>query len=69
MVGFMTDQVEQDSKRLQMVDEGKITVRESEEQAQEWEKVRDGAFFVVVWLAFSGNPAPACFVGTTLSAF
>lgn len=35
----MTDQVDQDLKRRRLVDEGKITVRESEEQADEWERV------------------------------
>jgi hypothetical protein len=37
--GYMTDQVDQDLKRRQQVDEGKITIRESEEQAEEWERV------------------------------
>jgi hypothetical protein len=39
LASFMTDQVEQELKRHKMVDDGQITSREAEEQAEEWEKV------------------------------
>lgn len=37
----MSDQLEGELKRNQLVQEGKISQVEADEQAQEWEKVRD----------------------------
>ena len=39
MANFMTDQMEQDLKRQELVNQGKLSVREANEQAAEWEKV------------------------------
>jgi hypothetical protein len=37
--GFMSEQLEGDLKRNELVSEGKMTRREAEEEAEEWEKV------------------------------
>ena len=40
MANFMTDQLQGDLERNQLVDEGKLSQVEADEQAEEWEKVR-----------------------------
>jgi hypothetical protein len=37
--GFMSEQLEGDLKRNELVSEGKLSKRDAEEQAEEWEKV------------------------------
>ncbi|KAG7342650.1 hypothetical protein IV203_020594 [Nitzschia inconspicua] len=39
LTGFMSEQLEGDLKRNELVSEGKLTKREAEEEAEEWEKV------------------------------
>ena len=39
MANFMTDQLEGDMKRSELVDEGKLSRVEADEQAEEWERV------------------------------
>lgn len=39
MANFMTDQLQGDLERNQLVDEGKLSQVEADEQAEEWEKV------------------------------
>lgn len=40
MASLMSDQLEGDIRRNQMVEEGLITQEEADEQGEEWEKVR-----------------------------
>jgi hypothetical protein len=47
MATFMTDQMEQDMKRQELVDQGKISQAGADEQAADWEKVR-----LTGWLTF-----------------
>jgi hypothetical protein len=39
MATFMTDQMEKDLKRQELVDQGQISQVEADEQAADWEKV------------------------------
>jgi hypothetical protein len=40
LAGFMSEQLEGDLKRGELVAQGRLSKREAEEQAEEWEKVR-----------------------------
>jgi hypothetical protein len=40
MASFMTEQLEQDLKRNQLVEQGQLSRMEADELAQEWEAVR-----------------------------
>jgi hypothetical protein len=40
MASYMQDQLETDMKRNELVQEGKLSQHEADEQAEEWEKVR-----------------------------
>ena len=42
MANFMTDQLEEDMKRNELVSLGVITQTQADEQGEEWEKVRNG---------------------------
>jgi hypothetical protein len=39
LAGFMSEQLEGDLKRSELVSEGKLSKREADEQAEKWEKV------------------------------
>ena len=41
---FLTDQMESDNKRNELVDLGKLSQAEADEQSEEWEKVRKGSW-------------------------
>jgi hypothetical protein len=40
MANFLTEQLAKDMERSELVNEGKISQREADEQSEEWEKVR-----------------------------
>jgi hypothetical protein len=40
VASFMQDQLEHDMKRNELVQQGKLSQHEADEQAEEWEKVR-----------------------------
>ena len=44
----MTEQLEGDLKRGELVNQGKLSKQEAEEQAEEWEKVGTGSGCLVV---------------------
>jgi hypothetical protein len=45
LAGFLSEQLEGDLKRGNLVQEGKITQRQADEQAEQWEKVRDHTIY------------------------
>lgn len=40
LANFFSEQLEGDLKRTKLIDEGQLTPREAEQQAEEWERVR-----------------------------
>ena len=45
---YLSDQLREDMRRDELVNEGRMSRSEAEQQAEEWEKV--SSFFVFAWL-------------------
>ena len=43
LANFMSEQLDGDLKRTKLVDEGQLSAREAEEQAEQWERVRQNS--------------------------
>jgi hypothetical protein len=52
MASFMQDQLEHDMKRNELVQQGKLSQHEADEQAEEWEKVRTKLHTNIAYLLY-----------------